>query len=374
MLLVSAPILGEDEKAALAAVIDSNWITMGGRVQAFERAFADKHRATHAVAVQSCTAGLHLALVALGIGPGDEVLVPSLSFVATANAVIYAGATPVFVDVESLSTPLISIDDAAAKCTAKTKAVIVMHYAGFACDPAAWRAFADARGLLLIEDSAHAVGSVRPKVFGDLAVFSFFGNKNMTTAEGGMILGEDDAVIARARLGRSHGMTTSTVQRLNGRPMYDVTMLGYNYRMDELSAAIGLVQLSKVDGWNLRRMEIARYYRKLLDANNVGIDLPFSASRNSTNHIFAILLPPGVERNEVMEGLRDVGVQTSYHYPPIHQLGWYLARDASVSLPVTEEFSAREMTLPLHPAMEMADVEHVVSSLVSIVSPNKGDG
>ncbi len=204
MLLVAEPSLGEDEKAALADVIDSGWITMGSRVKAFEREFAEQHRSADAVAVGSCTAGLHLALDALGIGAGDEVLVPALTFVATSNSVLYTGATPVFVDIESFDVPIMSLEDAAAKCTAKTRAVIIMHYAGYIADRDAWRAFADSRGLFLIEDSAHAVGADRTPVYGDAAVFSFYGNKNMTTAEGGMILGArpgavgPDAAIARA--------------------------------------------------------------------------------------------------------------------------------------------------------------------------------
>ena len=163
MLLVAEPSFSADEKSALADVIDSGWVTMGSRVQAFEQAFADMHGVPEAVAVSSCTAGLHLALNALGVGPGDEVLVPSLTFVATPNSVLYCGAKPVFVDVEALTEPLISLADAAQKCTTRTKAVIVMHYAGYIADRDAWRSFADERGLALIEDSAHAVGAERAK-------------------------------------------------------------------------------------------------------------------------------------------------------------------------------------------------------------------
>src|SRR5713226_751731 len=158
MLLVSEPVLGLDEKAALAAVIESGWVTMGDRVREFEQAFARLHEAEDSIAVSSCTAALHLILHALGIGPGDEVLVPSLTFVATANSVLYVGATPVFVDIESLDVPLMSLADAAAKCSKKTKAVIVMHYAGYLVDGDAWRDFTKSRCLLLIEDAAHAAG------------------------------------------------------------------------------------------------------------------------------------------------------------------------------------------------------------------------
>jgi dTDP-4-amino-4,6-dideoxygalactose transaminase len=363
VLLVSEPVLGDDEKAALAEVIDSNWITMGARVQAFEKAFADMHGMPDAAAVSSCTAGLHLALAALGIGPGDEVLVPSLSFVATANAVIYAGATPVFVDIESLDVPLMSVADAATRCTARTKAVIVMHYAGYLAEPESWRAFARERGLFLIEDSAHAVGAERSPVFGDLAVFSFFGNKNMTTAEGGMVTGENESLIAEVRQARGHGMTTSTVQRLNGHALYDVTMLGYNYRMSELNAAIGLVQLKKLSGWNARRAELTARYKDTLNGRCDAISTPFATQSPSTHHIFPVLLPEQTERHKVIAELRERGVQTSYHYPPIHHLSWYRERDPDVNLPVTEAFAGRELTLPLHPKMEDWQVEFVADAL-----------
>jgi len=183
--------LGEDEKLALAKVVDSGWITMGDQVRAFERAFAEEHGAVDAVAVSSCTAGLHLAMQALEIGPGDEVLVPSLTFVATVNSVLYAGANPVFVDIVSLDEPHMCCADAAAKCTARTKAVVVMHYGGYLLDGDLWHHFARTRGLHLIEDAAHAAGLDRPAGFGHAAVFSFFGNKNMTTGEGGMVFARD---------------------------------------------------------------------------------------------------------------------------------------------------------------------------------------
>jgi dTDP-4-amino-4,6-dideoxygalactose transaminase len=362
MLLVSEPVLGEDEKAALCAVIDSNWITMGSRVQALETAFATEHGMTQGVAVNSCTAGLHLALAILGIGPGDEVLVPSLSFVATANAVLYCGATPVFVDIGSLEVPLMSIEDAAARCTKRTKAVIVMHYAGYLVDADAWREFADRHGLFLIEDSAHAVGAARSRIFGDIAVFSFFGNKNMTTAEGGMILGADETMMAQVRLGRAHGMTTSTLQRLNGQATYDVTMLGFNYRMTELNAALGLVQLGKLSGWNARRKALTLQYKELLTGS--GIAVPFATQSLSTHHIFPVLLPDSADRGLVIAALRQEGIQTSFHYPPIHLLSWYRDLNPDVHLPVTERFASRELTLPLHPKMVDAQVEHVTRALL----------
>lgn len=369
MLLVSEPNLGDDEKAALAEVIESNWITMGERVRAFELAFAEAHGAMDAVAVNSCTAGLHLALEALGIGPGDEVLVPSLSFVATANCVLYCGATPVFVDIESLDEPVLARSEAADKCNSRTRAVVVMHYAGAVVDGPAWRDFADRRGLALIEDSAHAVGAERGEIFGDAAVFSFYGNKNMTTGEGGMVIAPDPDVMDRVRHARGHGLTSSTIQRLAQRAaMYDVTMLGYNYRMTELSAAIGLVQLRKLPAWNSKRGSLTAAYRAVMERLCPEVIIPFSGQRNSSqrkssHHILPAILPCGANPMAAMAALRDDGIQTSMHYPPIHSLAFYKERFPGVRLPLTEDFAARELTLPLHPKMEPSDVECVVGSL-----------
>src|SRR5579863_3258279 len=364
MLLVSEPSLGRSEKAAIAKVIDSGWITMGDRVRAFEQAFAQTHQVADAVAVSSCTTGLHLVMEALGIGPGDEVLVPSLTFVATANSVLYAGGTPVLVDIESLDVPHISLSDAAAKCTPKTKAVIVMHYGGYLVDGAAWREFAHEHGLYLVEDAAHAAGLNRPGIFGDAAVFSFFSNKNMTTAEGGMVVARNDAVLAEVRQMRSHGITSGTVQRLASHAVtYDVTMLGYNYRMDELRAALGLVQLKNLKRWNDTRRILTNTYRRLLAEYCPGVAVPFSRPRASACHILPVLLPEGVDRQAVVSRMWDAGVQTSMHYPPIHEFSWYRERFPSVRLLRTEAYCQRELTLPLHPKLTDLDVGMIVRAL-----------
>lgn len=370
MLLVSEPCLGEAEKTALVQVVDSGWITMGDRVRSFERAFAEEHGVADAVAVNSCTAGLHLAVEALGIRPGDEVLVPSLSFVATANCILYAGATPVFVDIESTERPLMSLADAARKCTQRTRAVIVMHYAGCVADGDAWRKFAEERRLYLIEDAAHAAGAHRAGTFGDAAAFSFFGNKNMTTAEGGMVFARDRAVLERMRQLRGHGMTSDTRQRLAARaPSYDVTMLGWNYRMDEFRAAIGLVQLQFLRRWNERRANLARLYRSALAERCSGVCVPFSdADRQSSHHILPAVLPDGSDRDAVMTRMREAGVQTTVHYPPIHRMSFYRDQLPPQHLPVTESFSRRELSLPLHPKLEGSDVENVVSALADALA------
>jgi dTDP-4-amino-4,6-dideoxygalactose transaminase len=361
---LSTPHLGEEEKQALCRVIDSGWITMGETVAAFERAFAELHGVNDAVAVNSCTAALHLSLVALGIGPGDEVLVPSLSFVATANAVLYVGATPVFVDIQGLDVPHISLEDAKAKCTPRTKAVIVMHYGGYIVDLEAWRSFSDVNGLSLIEDTAHAPGVGAVGRLSDASAFSFFSNKNMTTAEGGIITSRDASVLERIRHLRSHGMTTDTLVRHRGHAYsYDVTMLGYNYRMDELRAAIGSVQLAHLPHWNKRRYELTNSYRQMLADQIPKVVIPFDHTHQTAAHLMPVLLPAEVNKQKIMNHLRCAGVQSSVHYPPIHHFSYYLKRFPGVMLPKTEKFSARELTLPLHPTLTEDDAERVVMSL-----------
>ena len=364
MLLVSEPVLGDDEKAALAAVIESGWVTMGDRVGEFEQTFARLHQADDAIAVGSCTAALHLILHALGIGSGDEVLVPSLTFVATANSVVYVGARPVFGDIESAEVPLMSLDEAEAKCTSRTKAVILVHFAGYLVDRDAWQSFARRKGLLLIEDAAHAPGLPEVGTYGEAAAFSFYGNKNMTTAEGGAVIARDRGLRELIRQSRAHGMTSGTRQRLSSRSAeYDVTMLGFNYRMDELRAALGLVQLKKLPAWNESRRQLATVYRALVAEHCPSVKIPFELRWPSAHHLMPIVLPPATNRQRVVDHLRKHDIQTTIHYPPVHRLTYYRDLDPDVSLPRTEDMAHRELTLPLHPRMTASDVERVVQAL-----------
>jgi len=358
------PILGEAEKQAIVEVLDSQWITMGDRVAKFEKAFARLHDMDDAVAVNSCTAGLHLCLKALDICPGDEVLVPSLTFTATVNAVMYCGATPVFVDIGEMSNPHISIEDAENKHTGNTKAVIVMHYGGYLVDLKAWRRFADNQHIHLIEDAAHAPATGDVGRISDAAAFSFFTNKNMTTSEGGMVLAKDSEVLQRIRGMRSHGMTSSTLDRHKGHAFsYDVTMLGYNYRMDELRAAMGLVQLVHLQKWNAYRKKLSDYYREILKEQVPEVQVPFSDTHETSGHIMPVLLPSHVNRYVVMKHLRNAGIQSSIHYPPVHLFRHYQEQFPDISLPKTEEFCAWELTLPLHPGLTENDVDRVIETL-----------
>jgi dTDP-4-amino-4,6-dideoxygalactose transaminase len=362
---LAAPTLGEAEQRALAEVIADGWLTMGERVRRFEGAFAQLHGAPDAVAVSSATAALALSLAAFDIGPGDEVLVPSMSFVATASVVVHAGAVPVFVDVDGLDRPHLSLADARARITPHTRAIIVMHYGGYPVDMPAWRALADEHGLLLFEDAAHAAGLTGPVgTLGDAAAFSFFTNKNMTTAEGGMVLVADEARRQRVRLLRSHGMTASTLDRDRGRAVgYDVVECGHNFRMDELRAALGLVQLDRLPAWNETRRGLTAGYRTALAAAVPEVAVPFPAGHPTSAHLLPVLLPAGTDRAAVMAAMRASGVQSSVHYPPIHRFDYYQRTFKPDPLPLTEQFGERELTLPLHPALSAADVDRVVAAL-----------
>lgn len=367
-IALATPVLGEAEVQAVADVVRSGWLTMGPRTAQFEGRFAALAGTGHAVMTSSCTASLHLVMLALDVGPGDEVIVPSLTFVATASAVSLTGAQPVLADITSVERPVIDAEAVEAAVTPRTVAIIAVHYAGYPADMRALRQVADRHGLALVEDAAHAPGAHAPEgpvgSLGDVACFSFFSNKNLTTGEGGMVTTDDEALAARVRRLRAHGLTASTWDRERGMAAgYDIPEVGANYRPSEIEAALGLVQLGRLQGGNARRRELVGLYRTQLEAD--GWTVPFTRrdDRTSACHIMPALAPGRDERDDLRARARGHGVQTSMHYPPVHSFAAHAGAPGAADLAATEEFASREVTLPLHPLMSDGDVGRVASLL-----------
>jgi len=364
------PDIGSEECQAVLQVLESGMLSMGAMVETFEDAFANFLGVRHAIAVSSATAALHLAHHVMGIGVEDEVIVPSLTFVATASSVVYTGATPIFADIIGEQDLNIDPDDVAHRITSRTRGIVVVHYAGYPVDMDRIMHLADQHGLYVVEDASHAPGSDyhgKPLgTIGHVGCFSFYTNKNMTTAEGGMVVTNDDNLAQRMRRMRSHGMTTVTWDRIRGHAYsYDVTDLGFNYRIDEMRAALGIVQLNRLPANNKRRRILMENYLTGLSQNGM-IVVPFGLGVEDVScHICPVLLTDGMMRESVMADLRNRGVQTSIHYPPVHLFSLYRERYGCRSgmLPITEDVTQRELTLPLYPSMCEADVEHVLDAL-----------
>lgn len=380
---------GPDEIQALTDTIKDNWISIGPRCEKFEADFSVALHSPYSLTVDNCTNALFMAMMALDIGPGDEVLVPSLTFVATVNSVKYVGATPVFCDITNYENLCISPKEIQSKITPRTKAITVMHYAGFPCDMDAIMAIASKHNLKVIEDACHGPLSeyhslnsvVKLGTIGDIGCFSFFSNKNISTGEGGMLTCKDEAVYKRLKLLRSHGMTTTSYQRAGGHSTkYDVVSLGYNFRMDDLRAALGIVQLGKLKADLLKRVQVREWYESAL-ADLPNIVVPFSSlnvgrpmlnvERSSplySNYIFPIMLTCGDAdfRDGVRDRLHAAGVQTSVHYPAAHRFSIYQSMNAY--LPLTEYASDHLITLPMYSKLTEADVLQVVDSLKRAVS------
>lgn len=360
------------ERDAVLATMDSGWLTMGENIKSFESAFSTflgVGARSHAVA--NGTAALHIALLSLDVRAGDEVVIPALTFVADANAVRLVGASPVLADCTSRLDWNVSAETIAPKLTANTKAVIVVHYAGFPCDMEPIVRLCRERRLKLIEDVAHAPGaSITGQMcgtFGDVSCFSFFSNKNLSIGEGGMVVTRDVVISKRLGYLRSHGMTTLTLDRHKGRAIsYDVAEAGLNYRMDEIRAAIGLVQLDKLPAGNRRRGELTMRYRRNLADSQVLMpfaDLPTDVV--SAFHILPVLLPPGADRIVVIDLLKAQGIQSSIHYPPFWGFTAYKGLFSPLDAPVAAEIGGRQLTLPLYPTMTDAEVDHVTDALLT---------
>lgn len=362
-------VLGDEERDALEEVLRSGWLSMGPRTAAFEQAFAKLLGVPDAVAVTNGTAALHLAAAALGIAAGNEVIVPALTFVASAAGMRHAGATVRLAD--STSVDDFAIDPAEIDRLAgpATKAVVVVHYGGSPADMRSVHEAAARHGLLVIEDAAHAVGGTYDGracgTLGDAGCFSFFANKNMTTAEGGMLVLADENAAANARRLRSHAMTAMTWDRHRGHASgYDVVDLGFNYRIDELRAALGSVQLARLPHLNAIRTELAERYRaRLGDCDEVRTP-SFGGRGVSTHHLAVVVCANQRLRDAVRERLTTERIQTSMHYPAIHSFTGYGA--SGEVLPVAEEIAARALTLPLHPKLSLGDVDLICDVVLDV--------
>ena len=359
-------------------VLQHKWLTQGDKTAAFEKQFASFLGAdSGCCAVASCTAALHMALLLGNIGPGDEVILPGLTFVADLNVVWMTGATPVLADARSLDDWNISADRIAAKITPRTRAVIIVHFAGYPCDLDDIIALCQHHNLLLIEDAAHAIGATyqgkKCGTWGDFGCFSFFSNKNMAVGEGGMLAIRDTHLLEKARLMRSHGMTHSTIDRHRGMvESYDVALPGLNYRIDEMRAALGLVQLSKLEWMNTQRRKRVRAYQEMLAAIPE-IRIPWnhlSEHKTSSFHIFPVLLPAGSDRPSFMAFMKEHGIQTSIHYPSFKEFSFY--RDKiSANLPIASEISHRTVTLPLYPDLAIDKILYVCKHITEFFSNTK---
>jgi dTDP-4-amino-4,6-dideoxygalactose transaminase len=362
----------EQDVQAVMECLESGWLTMGPRIAAFEDALSGYVGATHAVTVSSGTAALHLSCLAAGLGPGDEVIVPAFTFVASAAAVRYVGATPVLCDVYSPDRFNLDPTDVARRITPRTKAVVAVHFCGYAAPVRELRALCDEHGLTLIEDCAQAIGATvdaegaQAGTVGQLGAFSFFSKKQLCVGEGGMVATASQELADRVRLLRSHALTSSTWDRHRGHdPAYDIVDIGFNYRMDEPRAALGLSRLQRLPASIETRRTLVRAYRERL-AELPGVELCFSDEevQRSSHFAFPVLLADRATRDAFRDSLKDAGIQTTW-YPALHRFTDYLQFAPADGLPVATEAAERHCALPLSSSMSVADVETVVEAVRS---------
>lgn len=376
------------ETEVVLEVLKDKWLSMGPKVEGFEAAFRAMSEMPHALALANGTAALHLALLGLGIGPGDEVIQPAINFVASANVTVASGATPVFADIVSPSEPVIDPRAVEALTTNKTRAVICMHYGGFSAPMVALKKWCQSRGIYLIEDACHAVGGtyaapgendaiVRRPVgsVADVACYSFFSNKNIAIGEGGMITTPHDEVAKKIRQLRSHGMTTLTWDRHRGHAnTYDVIHHGYNYRLDEIRAALGTIQLQKLPANNRKRMHnFFEYKRRLGDLK--GYMIPFAHQVESpesdagTAHLIVLVAPTNQARDALREYLKARKIQTSLHYPAITTFSAFAAY-ADSKVPISLDYASRALTLPMYPTLTESGIEEVCQHIREFAKTN----
>lgn len=380
MLPFGVPFFGQEEYDEVLDTLKSGWISTGPKTKQFEQEFAGYVGARYAVGLNSCTAGLHLSLVALGIGPGDEVIVPTLTFGATANVVEHVGARPVLVDVDAQS---LTIDPAAAEraVTPRTKAIMPVHYAGMPCDLDALRATAAPRGIVIIEDAAHAIGTkYKGRMVGSISPltnFSFYANKNLSTAEGGMVTTDDAALEEKLRVYHLHGLSRDAWKRYHTKAfsMSEVVVPGFKYNMTDLQASLGIHQLRKQEAFIARRQEIATFYDEAF--SELG-DLvwtpprPHDGLNRHVLHLYPLLLDVSqlrADRNTVLSALLAENIGASMHFNPLHMMPYY--RDkygyGPSDFPNARRVGEREISLPLQPQLTDGDAQDVVDAVVKVL-------
>lgn len=369
----SRPAIGPEELAVVSEVLQSGWITTGPKNQALEQAFCELTGNKHAIAVSSATAGMHVALMAMGIGAGDEVITPSLTWVSTLNMIVLLGAEPVMIDVDR-NTLMVTAAAIEAAITPRTRAIIPVHYAGAPVDIDAIRAVGERHGIPVIEDAAHAAGTYyKGKHVGDrgTAIFSFHAIKNMTCAEGGLIVTDDEAFANRMRSLKFHGLGVDAFDRqtLGRAPQAEVIAPGYKYNLADINAAIALVQLGKLAQNNARRTEIAgRYLAELANTPFLPLIQPEWEHQHAW-HLFIIRVDEarcGISRNELMEALKAKGIGSGLHFRAAHTQKYYRERYPTLSLPDTEWNSERICSIPLFPTMTDDDVSRVINALCEV--------
>lgn len=383
-LVFGKPRIEEEDIAEVVATLRSGWIGMGPRTVQFERDFAEYVGAKHAIAVNSCTAALHLALIAAEVGPGDEVITTPLTFAATANVVVHLGATPIFADIDR-RTQNIDPASVAAKITPRTKAILPVHMLGRPADMDALLALAAQHNLAIVEDAAHAVETVyrgrHVGTIGRFTAFSFYANKNVTTAEGGMLTTDDDTAADRIRTLRLHGISKDAWKRYSaeGFSPYEVLEPGYKYNMLDLTAALGLGQLRRVEeNWRIRERIVALYNEGLAEIPELSIPAlePLGPGDRHAWHLYPILLDIDrltIDRNGFIDALKDLNIGSGIHYTALHLQGYYRERFGyrPGDLPEAEYVSERTISLPLSPAMTEQDVDDVIEAVGAIVAAHR---
>lgn len=363
----------EQEVNAVVKTLRTKWISTGPKCQEFESRFAEMIGSKYSVSLSNCTSALHLALIILGIIEEDEIICPSLTFVATINSIRYLNAVPVFCDITNYENLNIDAEKIEKLITEKTKAIMIMHYGGFACDMDKIVSIAKKHNLKIIEDACHGPMSEykgsKLGTIGDIGCFSFFSNKNISTGEGGMLVTNNEEYYERAKLLRSHGMTTLSYQRAKGHATgYDVIDLGYNYRMDDIRAAIGIVQLEKLEDDLKKRVKIRNYYVDKLSETDK-IIIPFKNHQYfSSNYIFSIILKDsGSEKRDLIRNkLAEIGIQTSIHYPAVHRFSIY--KDFYRELSITDYVTDNLITLPMYSSLSQEAEDFIINSLLNILN------